>query len=204
MWQLHLRLLFPLSSRSETVILHFVSHVRTSDSYQRWFRIFAQGVKWIFRLTSGTIQARDVDLFVIGGGSGGVRAARVASGHGARLMLAEEYRLGGTCVVRGCVPKKLFLREPFQRHVRRGHGIRLALVGSDWNAWATRREKSDREVPLHVFLRRPAPRVRRAPRWLTADRRDARAHNALGQRYPPRLSNACPKGISNFLGCVRS
>src|SRR5687767_11778866 len=51
----------------------------------------------------------DVDLFVIGGGSGGVRAARVASGHGAKVMLAEEYRLGGTCVIRGCVPKKLFV-----------------------------------------------------------------------------------------------
>ncbi|MDA9435682.1 glutathione-disulfide reductase [Bradyrhizobium sp. CCBAU 51627] len=51
----------------------------------------------------------DVDLFVIGGGSGGVRAARVAAGYGARVMLAEEYRLGGTCVIRGCVPKKLFV-----------------------------------------------------------------------------------------------
>ena len=46
---------------------------------------------------------------MIGCGSGGVRAARVAPGHGARLMLAEEYRLGGTCVVGGCVPKKLFV-----------------------------------------------------------------------------------------------
>jgi glutathione reductase (NADPH) len=53
--------------------------------------------------------ARDVDLFVIGGGSGGVRAARIAAGHGARVMLAEEYRLGGTCVIRGCVPKKLMV-----------------------------------------------------------------------------------------------
>src|SRR5688572_10314808 len=49
----------------------------------------------------------DVDLFVIGAGSGGVRAARIASGHGARVMVAEEYRVGGTCVIRGCVPKKL-------------------------------------------------------------------------------------------------
>ncbi len=51
----------------------------------------------------------DVDLFVTGGGSGGVRAARIASEHGARVMLAEEYRLGGTCVIRGCVPKKLLV-----------------------------------------------------------------------------------------------
>ena len=51
----------------------------------------------------------DVDLFVIGAGSGGVRAARVASGYGARVMTAEEYRVGGTCVIRGCVPKKLLV-----------------------------------------------------------------------------------------------
>ena len=52
---------------------------------------------------------RDVDLFVIGAGSGGVRAARVAASHGARVMIAEEYRVGGTCVIRGCVPKKLLV-----------------------------------------------------------------------------------------------
>ena len=50
----------------------------------------------------------DLDFFVIGGGSGGVRAARIAANHGARVALAEEYRLGGTCVIRGCVPKKLY------------------------------------------------------------------------------------------------
>ncbi len=52
---------------------------------------------------------REVDLFVIGGGSGGVRAARVAAQHGASVALAEEYRVGGTCVIRGCVPKKLMV-----------------------------------------------------------------------------------------------
>jgi glutathione reductase (NADPH) len=51
----------------------------------------------------------DVDLFVIGAGSGGVRAARVASSYGARVMIAEEFRVGGTCVIRGCVPKKLLV-----------------------------------------------------------------------------------------------
>ncbi len=51
----------------------------------------------------------DYDLFVIGGGSGGVRAARIAAGHGARVGIAEEYRFGGTCVIRGCVPKKLMV-----------------------------------------------------------------------------------------------
>jgi glutathione reductase (NADPH) len=53
--------------------------------------------------------SRDYDLLVIGAGSGGVRAARVAAGHGARVAVAEEYRIGGTCVIRGCVPKKLLV-----------------------------------------------------------------------------------------------
>ncbi len=51
----------------------------------------------------------DYDLFVIGAGSGGVRAARIAAGHGAKVAIAEEYRIGGTCVIRGCVPKKLLV-----------------------------------------------------------------------------------------------
>ncbi|HWK74193.1 MAG TPA: glutathione-disulfide reductase [Povalibacter sp.] len=51
----------------------------------------------------------DYDLLVIGAGSGGVRAARVASGHGAKVAIVEEYRIGGTCVIRGCVPKKLLV-----------------------------------------------------------------------------------------------
>ncbi len=51
----------------------------------------------------------DYDLFVIGAGSGGVRAGRVSAAHGARVAIAEEYRVGGTCVIRGCVPKKLLV-----------------------------------------------------------------------------------------------
>lgn len=54
-------------------------------------------------------QEFDYDLFVIGAGSGGVRASRIASSHGARVAVAEEYRVGGTCVIRGCVPKKLLV-----------------------------------------------------------------------------------------------
>ena len=81
----------------------------------------------------------DVDLFVIGGGSGGVRAARIAAGHGARVMVAEEYRMGGTCVIRGCVPKKLFVigshvqpRDRGRRGLRLDHppmSVRLADAG---------------------------------------------------------------------------
>jgi len=53
--------------------------------------------------------AFDLDFFVIGAGSGGVRAARIAAGHGAKTIVAEESRIGGTCVIRGCVPKKLYV-----------------------------------------------------------------------------------------------
>lgn len=53
--------------------------------------------------------AYDYDLFVIGAGSGGVRASRIAASHGAKVAVAEEYRVGGTCVIRGCVPKKLLV-----------------------------------------------------------------------------------------------
>jgi glutathione reductase (NADPH) len=51
----------------------------------------------------------DYDLFVIGAGSGGVRASRIAAGHGAKVAVAEEHRVGGTCVIRGCVPKKMLV-----------------------------------------------------------------------------------------------
>ncbi len=53
--------------------------------------------------------SHDYDLFVIGAGSGGVRASRVSAAHGARVAIAEEFRVGGTCVIRGCVPKKLLV-----------------------------------------------------------------------------------------------
>ena len=55
------------------------------------------------------MSAYDFDLFVIGAGSGGVRAARIAASHGARVAVAEEYRVGCTCVIRGCVPKKMLV-----------------------------------------------------------------------------------------------
>ena len=77
----------------------------------------------------------DVDFFVIGGGSGGVRAARVAAEHGARVAIAERDRWGGTCVIRGCVPKKLLV---FASEVRRtlddaaGQGWTIASASHDW------------------------------------------------------------------------
>ena len=77
----------------------------------------------------------DVDLFVIGGGSGGVRAARIAAGYGARVCLAEEYRVGGTCVIRGCVPKKLMVFASEYAEVvedAANYGWRLQEGPFDW------------------------------------------------------------------------
>ncbi len=78
----------------------------------------------------------DYDLFVIGGGSGGVRAARIAAGeHGAKVALAEEYRMGGTCVIRGCVPKKLMVfasQGPALIEEARAYGWQAELGGFDW------------------------------------------------------------------------
>ncbi|MEH6645037.1 glutathione-disulfide reductase [Sulfitobacter sp.] len=82
----------------------------------------------------------DYDLFVIGGGSGGVRAARVAAGeYGARVGLAEEDRYGGTCVIRGCVPKKLMVfassyRDTFQD--ARNYGWEISDGPFDWHLFA--------------------------------------------------------------------
>ena len=77
----------------------------------------------------------DVDLFVIGGGSGGVRAARVAAEYGARVAIAEADRWGGTCVIRGCVPKKLLVfASEVSRAIddARGHGWTIEGARHDW------------------------------------------------------------------------
>src|SRR4051794_18117403 len=86
----------------------------------------------------------DVDLFVIGGGSGGVRAARIAAGYGARVMIAEEYRMGGTCVIRGCVPKKLFVIGSHFRHEiedAAGFGWTVPPATFDWPTLIANKDK---------------------------------------------------------------
>lgn len=88
----------------------------------------------------------DYDLFVIGAGSGGVRAARVSAELGARVAIAEEYRVGGTCVIRGCVPKKLMTyaahyREDFADAV--GYGWDEAAPSFDWSRFIAAK---DREI----------------------------------------------------------
>ncbi|MBF0130369.1 MAG: FAD-dependent oxidoreductase, partial [Alphaproteobacteria bacterium] len=77
----------------------------------------------------------DYDLVTLGAGSGGVRASRLAGGYGARVAVVEKSRVGGTCVMRGCVPKKLLVygahyAEDF--HDARGYGWTVDGTGFDW------------------------------------------------------------------------
>jgi glutathione reductase (NADPH) len=88
--------------------------------------------------------AFDFDLFIIGAGSGGVRAARIAGGHGARVGIAEESRVGGTCVIRGCVPKKLLVyashfHEDFEDAA--GYGWTVPPPRFDWAALIANKDK---------------------------------------------------------------
>ena len=90
--------------------------------------------------------AYDYDLFVIGGGSGGVRASRVASQTGAKVGLAEEYRYGGTCVIRGCVPKKLMVyASQFSEHFEDAVGFGWT-VGDQAFDWANFMKAKDAEI----------------------------------------------------------
>jgi glutathione reductase (NADPH) len=98
--------------------------------------------------------AYDYDLFVIGAGSGGVRAARIAAGYGAKVAVAEEYRVGGTCVIRGCVPKKLLVYasqfgENFEDAV--GFGWTTRGVSFDWKRLIANKDKEiDRLSGVYV------------------------------------------------------
>jgi glutathione reductase (NADPH) len=110
----------------------------------------------------------DVDLFVIGGGSGGVRAARVAAEHGARVAIAEADRWGGTCVIRGCVPKKLMVyASEVSRGLddARGQGWTIPPVSFDW---PTFRAAKDNEI--NRLETAYAERLRRAGCRLIAGR----------------------------------
>ncbi|MFW6077827.1 MAG: glutathione-disulfide reductase [Hyphomicrobiales bacterium] len=98
--------------------------------------------------------AYDYDLFVIGAGSGGVRAARIAAQHGARVAVAEEDRVGGTCVIRGCIPKKLFVygstfRESFED--AKGYGWTVDNATFDWpTLMANKDAEIDRLNKLYI------------------------------------------------------
>ena len=99
--------------------------------------------------------AYDYDLFVIGAGSGGVRASRIAAAHGARVGICEDYRVGGTCVIRGCVPKKLLVygskfAHEFEDAVSYGW-----VAARPAHSWATLRDNVQKEVDRlnGVYLR---------------------------------------------------
>ena len=88
----------------------------------------------------------DYDLFVIGAGSGGVRAARMASQLGAKVVVAEEYRVGGTCVIRGCVPKKLFVyASHFSESFEDAAGFGWSLPEATFD-WPTLLANKDKEI----------------------------------------------------------
>lgn len=88
----------------------------------------------------------DFDLFVIGAGSGGVRASRIAAGHGARVAVAEEHRVGGTCVIRGCVPKKLLVYGAhFAEDLEDARRFGWSIEGRRFD-WATLRDNVLAEV----------------------------------------------------------
>jgi glutathione reductase (NADPH) len=88
----------------------------------------------------------EYDLFVIGAGSGGVRAARIAASHGARVAVAEEYRVGGTCVIRGCVPKKLLVYgSHFAEDLADAKRFGWNTQGATFD-WATLRDNVAEEV----------------------------------------------------------
>ncbi|MBK5910227.1 glutathione-disulfide reductase [Rhodothalassium salexigens] len=91
--------------------------------------------------------AYDYDLFVIGAGSGGVRAARMAASFGARVAVAEEYRVGGTCVIRGCVPKKLLVyASHFGEDFADAAGYGWSLPGAPSFDWGRLIAAKDAEI----------------------------------------------------------
>lgn len=88
----------------------------------------------------------DYDLFVIGAGSGGVRAARISAGHGARVAIAEEHRVGGTCVIRGCVPKKMLVYgSMFAEELDHAEKYGWTVQGKNFD-WATLRDFVNSDV----------------------------------------------------------
>lgn len=125
--------------------------------------------------------AFDVDLFVIGGGSGGVRAARMAAATGAKVALAEESRMGGTCVIRGCVPKKLMVFASSFRELpgeARAYGWDIPDGRFDWTAFRGK---------LHAELDRLEGVYRRLLDGSGVQVHDARAR--LADAHTVELSN---------------
>src|SRR3546814_12705217 len=99
----------------------------------------------------------DYDLFVIGGGSGGVRGARMAAATGARVAIAESYRYGGTCVIRGCVPKKLLsYAAHFHEDFEDAAGFGWTVEGARFY-WATLLANKDKDTTRHEVINAHLP-----------------------------------------------
>ncbi|HEY7661789.1 MAG TPA: glutathione-disulfide reductase [Xanthobacteraceae bacterium] len=133
--------------------------------------------------------AEAVDLLVVGAGSGGVRAARIAAGYGARVVVAEEYRVGGTCVIRGCVPKKLLVyasRYADDFEDAAGYGWSLAEPVFDWAKLIANkdREIARLELAYTTTLERAGVRIV-ASRAVLEDARTVRLV-ATGEKIRPR------------------
>jgi glutathione reductase (NADPH) len=130
--------------------------------------------------TSAALPA-EVDLFVIGAGSGGVRAARIAAGYGAKVAIAEEYRVGGTCVIRGCVPKKLLVyasRFAHEFEDSAGFGWTVPAPSFDWPTLIANKDREiDRLERAYVAaLEKPGVSIVRS-RAVIADRHTIRLAN---------------------------
>src|SRR3954469_8931579 len=99
--------------------------------------------------------AYDYDLFVIGAGSGGVRASGVGGGYGARVGICEDYRVGGTCVIRGCVPKKLLVYGSKYAHEFEDSAAYGWSAGEPKHSWAILLDNVNKEVDRlnAVYLR---------------------------------------------------
>ena len=133
----------------------------------------------------------DYDLFVIGGGSGGVRAARVAAAEGAKVAIAEDSRMGGTCVIRGCVPKKLMVfaseyRETFK--TAQSYGWDVTAGAFDWQKFQTH---------LHAELARLEQVYRNLLNGSDVEIFDARAQ--LKDAHTVTLSNGEEKTSKHIL-----
>lgn len=154
----------------------------------------------------------DYDLFVIGAGSGGVRAARIAAGYGARVAIAEEFRFGGTCVIRGCVPKKLMVyasrfRDDFEDAA--GFGWSVPEANFDW---ATLIASKDAEISrlegiyrrnlegagVEVFADRAEVEGPNAVRLMGADRPVTAARILVATGGTPNLDHDLP-GIEHVI-----
>jgi len=123
----------------------------------------------------------DVDLLVVGAGSGGVRAARIAAGYGASVMVAEEYRVGGTCVIRGCIPKKLLVyasRFADEFEDAAGYGWTLSEPRFDWSSLIGNkdREIARLELAYTTTLERAGVKIVKSRAVLERTYRASRRH----------------------------